>query len=806
MQVLLQDLRYALRMLARNPGFAVVVILTLALGIGTTTAIFTVVNGVLLRPLPFPEPDRIVYVAMYLRAEQFIPFAYTSYYTFWKDHNRTLISIAGYMSFNANSIANDEPEWIACGRATQSLFPLLNVQPILGRNFSPAEDQPGAPPVAILEYSFWKRRFSGDPAVIGKAIVLNDKSYVIVGVLPSGFRIPDRYSGQIHNDLWVPFGISDTGQAPSILVQVIGRLKSGISMETARAELTSLMQARLRKGVKRTVAMLPWQEQVASGAKRSLILFLGAVALVLLIVCVNVANLLLSRGAVRKKELGVRRALGAGRSRILRQLLTENVLIALLGGAIGLGLAYWCNDLLLILITPMLPSLNPIALDHRVLLFNLGVALLTGISFGLVPAWQLSKIDLNETLKATGRAATEGRSSRRFRSALVVLEVALTMALLSGAGLFLKSFLRLRGLDLGFQSDRILTFDVNPIVSRYPKPMDQARFLEHLLDRLSGLPGVSAVAGGSYLPLTASTLTFNELTIEGFPGTNSPVSGELVSPGYFLTMGIPLLRGRSFATDDREGAPGVVIVNQTFMRRFLPNESVVGRRIENPNRANDWLTIVGVVGDVRPAPESNAVPQIYLSYLQPGQPEIARSGDAFFTVVVRAAGDPMRLVPSIRSQLAELDRSQPLHGLATIQDLRADWIAPRRVTMFLTGVFATLALVLGSMGIYGVLAYSVAQRTHEIGVRMALGARKGQILEMVIRKGMGLVVAGVAIGAIVGLALTRFITSELWGVSASDPWTFLSVAAVLATSGLAACYLPARRAARVDPVVALRQE
>jgi putative ABC transport system permease protein len=806
MQIILQDLRYAFRMLARNPSFTVLVILTLALGIGSTTAIFTVVNGVLLRPLPYPEPDRLVYVGMSMGGEQFNPFAYTRDYAFWKDHNRTLSGIAGYESFHANSVANGEAEWIACGLATQSLLPLLNVQPILGRNFLPEEDKPGAPLVAIIEYSFWRRRFNGDPAVVGKAVVLDDKSYSVVGVLPSGFRIPDRYSGQVHYDIWVPFGISDEGKARSILLQVIGRLKPGTTLETARSELDTLMQAQLRKGVKRSVAMLHWHEEVASGAKRSLTLFLGAVAFVLLIVCVNVANLLLSRASARKKELAVRRALGAGRGRIVRQLLTENVTMALLGGAMGFALAYWCEDLLLVLITPMLPALDPIALDYRVLLFNLSLTLVTGIGFGLAPAWQSTKIDLNETLKASGRGATEGGSSRRFRSALVILEVALAMALLSGASLFLKSFLRLRGVDLGFQSDHIMTFDVSLTVSRYPKPVDQARFLEQVLDRLRNLPGVRAVAGGSYLPLTGSTLTFNELAIEGLPVTNSEVSAEIVSADYFLTMGIPVLRGRSFTAADREGAPRVVIVNQSFVRRFLTNQSVLGKRIEDPNLKNAWLTIVGVVGDVRPSPEENAASEIYLSYLQPGQPEITNAGDAFLTVVVRAAGDPMSLVPTVRTQVAQLDRSQPPHGFATLDELRGDWIAPRRVSALLTAVFAALALALACIGIYGVLAYTIAQRTHEIGVRMALGAQKGQILDMVLRKGMGLVAAGIAIGAIVGLALTRFIASELWGVSASDPWTFLSVAAVLAVSGLAACYIPARRATRVDPVVALWQE
>ena len=806
-QTLAQDLAYSLRITRRSPGFTAAVVLTLALGIGATTAIFTVINGVLLRPLPYAEPDRMVYIAINFGGDAFIPFSYTRDYASWRKNNRTLSRLAGYMYFHANLTGQGEAEWLSCGLATESLLPLLGVQPALGRNFLPEEDRPGGPPVAILEDAFWKRRFGADPSVIGRAIVLSDRTYTIVGVLPPGFHIPSREGlPGSRFDLWVPFAISDTGRAQEILLNAIGRLKPGVTMEAARSELDSLMRAQLRRPDKRKVTMVPWHDQVVSGAKSSLILFLGAVGCLLLIVCVNVANLLLSRAASREKEFAVRHSLGAGPGRIMRQLLTESVVMAVLGGAMALALARWAKDLLLILIAPKMPALAPIRLDTRVLLFNLALALLTGIAFGLAPAVLASRTALSESLKGSSRGAGQGRSSRRFRGVLAVAEVALAMVLLTGAGLLLKSFLRLRGVDMGFQSDRVLAFDVSLTESRYPQPLDRTRFLEQALGRLARMPGIRSVAGGEWLPLTGATLSFSGMTIEGHPGKTFDVYGASISPDYFATMGIPLLRGRLFTAADREGAPGVVVVNQAFVRHVLPNEPDLGQRIEDPTHKNGLMTIVGVVSDVRPYPDHEAPPQIYLPCLRPGNPQFSRSGDRFFTLVLRAAGDPMSLVPAVRNEIAAVDRNLPLHGIATLDQMRSDSISPRRVNMLLIAIFAALALGLGSIGIYGVLAWSVGERTHEIGVRMAMGAQRGEILAMVLRHGMALIAAGVAIGALAGLALTRLIASELWGVSASDPWTFAAVALVLALTGLAACSIPARRATRVDPILALRCE
>jgi putative ABC transport system permease protein len=453
-----------------------------------------------------------------------------------------------------------------------------------------------------------------------------------------------------------------------------------------------------------------------------------------------------------------------------------------------------------------MPAMAAIRLDYRVLLFNMGLALVTGILFGVAPAMQVSGIPLNETLKESGRGASEGRSAGRFRGALAVFEVALAMVLLSGSGLLLKSFLRVRGIELGYTSERILTFAVSPTAARYPKPLDQARLLEQVLERVKSVPGVRSASGGECLPLTGASMRISGLALPDRPGTTFETSGAVVSPDFFDTMRIRLLRGRVLSDADREGAPGAVVVNESFVRKVLANEGDLGRRIEDPNHKTQWLTIVGVVRDTRPSPEEDAGPEIYLSYLQPGDPDMARSGDRRFTVVLRAAGDPMSLVPALRARMAALDPTTPPHSFKTLDDLRAEMIAPRRVNTLLIGMFAGLALVLGCIGIYGVLAYSVGRRTHEIGVRLTLGADRAHILGMVLRKGMLMIAGGIALGVAASFGVTRLLASELWGVSPNDPWTLATVAAVLGGSGLAACWIPAHRATRVDPISALRCE
>jgi len=806
LETLTRDLAYAARMLRRNPGFAATVVLTLGLGIGATTAIFTVVNAVLLRPLPYPEPDRLVYIAMSFGDPGDHAFSYTQDYAAWKSHSRTLSQIAGYMSFQANFTGGGEAERVTGGYATMSLFPLLGVQPAIGRTFLPEEDRPGGPPVAILSRAFWKRRFGGDPAVIGKALTLDANTYTVVGVLPATFLIPDRHESDY--DLWVPFAISETGKAKAIMLQVIGRLKPGIGIGAVRSDLEPLMQ-QFRRGRKRSVVVSDWHERVAGGARRSLLIFLCAVSFVLLIACVNVANLLLSRAAAREKEMAVRRALGAAKGRVVQQLLTESMLLGLLGGIVGLALAFWGKNLLIAWISRNLPALDPIRLDYRILAFNLALGLLTGVAFGLAPALQASKVQLNESLKEAGRSAADGHSGHRLRNLLVVFEVALAMVLLCGAGLLLKSFLRMRGIDPGFRSDRILTLNVNLTLSQYPKPLDQTRFFQQAIERIKVLPGVQAVGAGTSIPLGGYSMTVSGMTIEGKPDADVASSLVMVSPDFLRTLTIPLVQGRYFGGSDREGSPSVVMVNESFAHRFFPGENCLGKRIQNPARKTDWMTIVGVVRDIRPWAQVAAAPEMYLSYLQAEQVHLRMTGGEMGSemgLAIRTAGDPMSLAAAVRSQLALIDKSQPPHDVKTLDERRAGSLAPRRVNMLLVVTFAALALILGSIGIYGVVSYSVGRRTHEIGIRMALGARQGQILGMVLRNGLGLIAAGVAIGLLASAALTRLISSELWGVSATDPWTFAAVICVLAASGSAACLLPAWRAARVNPTRALRYE
>ena len=804
---MLRDLTYSLRLLRRNPAFTATVVLTLALGIGATTAVFTVVNGVLLRPLPYPEPDRLVSIATSFRGGQSAIFATTRDYAVWRKYDRSLSQIGGYFGFHANFAAKGQADWLAGCMATASLFPMLGVRPMLGRTFLPGEDRPGAAPVAVLEYAFWRRLWGGDPSVIGKPIVLNHESYTVVGVLPPGFRIPDRYAGRLNYDVWTPLVISNTGQSKQILLQMIGRLKPGVSREAARNELDTLGRAQWRKGAERTVVVTSWHAQIASGARGSLLLFLGAVACVLLIVCVNVANLLLSRAVARRKEIAMRRALGAGRGGILGQLLLESVLQGLMGGVLGLVLAYWLKDLLLLWIAPKMPALGPIGFDDRVLLFGLALGAVTGIIFGLAPAWTTSRVELSDALKESGKGAADGRAGRRIGSLLVIAEVALATVLVSSAGLLLNSFLRLSNQDLGIRTGHVLAFDISLPAAQYARPTDQARFQAQLLGRLAQIPGIESVAGGESLPLTSGSTMYSGMSIEGQAGVSVDTAGAKVSPGYFQTLGIPIVRGRGFGAGDREGAPSVVIVNEAFARRFLKQEDPLGVRVENPNREHDWAAIVGVAGDVRSAPGEDAGPEIYFPSLQPGEPQrFAREGDAFVTVLVRAAGNPKALLPMLRRQVAAMDASLPLHDIATLDEHRAEFIAPRGVSALLIGVFAAQALVLGCIGIYGVMAYAVGRRTHEIGVRMALGAERGRILGMVLREGFRLAGAGICAGLLASLGATRWLASELWGVKAGDPLTLVLVAVLLAGCGLAACLLPARRAARVDPMSALRCE
>ena len=796
LETLWQDLRYGIRVLAKNRGFTAVAVVTLALGIGATTAIFTVVNAVLLRPLPYPHPEELVYVQEIFGDYGLSPFVGNREFAAWRNQSRTLSPIAAYMDFTANLTGGGEPERIICGMATTSFFSILGVRPALGRLFLPEEDRPGGPPVVILSEALWKRRYGGDPSVVGKGVTLDGKAYTVVGVLPATFVIPDRF--KIEHALWVPIAESETGVGPFRIFRVIGRLKPGVSVATARTELDTILQPTVPKDLRESVVVSPWQEQIAQGSRLSLLLFLGAVGLLLLIACVNVANLLLSRAATRQKEMAVRLTVGAARARIVRQLLTESVLLALLGGLIGLALARWGKDLLIAFISPNLPALEPVGLDYRVLAFSLALAAVTGLAFGLAPALRASRVSLYEALKEAGRGGAEARSGMLFRNLLVISETALAMVLLVGAGLLFRSFLRVLAIDLGFKSERMLCLTIDLTLSKYPTPKDQARFFQQVLEGVRSLEGVQSVAGSGMPPLGNRTGTITGLAVEGRSEEIGGASFAIISPDYFRTMGIPLKQGRDFGDNDRDGLPSVAIVNETFARRYFPNEICLGRRVSSWVHKKDWLTIVGIVGDTRHRVEKEPDPQIYVPYLQDGQP--------YMTLLVRTAGNPRLWEGAVRREVMSVDKDQPPHDFATLEQLEAASHTSRRVNLLLLSAFAGLGLILASVGIYGVVSYSVSQRTHEIGVRTALGASQGAVLKLVVVQGLRSALLGTGVGLAASFGVTRLLQAMLYAVKPADPATFLVAALLWVAIALLACYIPARRATKVDPMVALRYE
>jgi len=799
-EVLRQDFRYGLRMLARNPGFTAMAVLTLALGIGATTAIFTVVNAVLLRPLPYRHPEELVYVQEILEKYGANPFVGVSEFAAWRDQSRTLTPIAAYTDSWFNLTGGGDPERITAGLATSAFFSLLGVRPLTGRLFLPEEDRPGGPSVAVLSEALWKRRYGGDPSVVGRGVTVGGKVYTVVGVLPRTFVVPAPSKPDYA--LWLPLIANETGAGPMGIVRVIGRLRTGRSLETARSELNTILRSTRAGGPHgwvKGVTVSTWQEQITGNSRLSLLLFLGAVGFLLLIACVNVANLLLSRAATRQKEMAVRLTVGAGRRRIIRQLLTESGLLALLGGVLGLALARSAKDLLVTFISSNLPALEPIGLDYRVLGFCLALAVVTGLAFGLAPALQASRISLSEVLKEGGRSASEPRSGMLFRDLLLISETALALMLLVGGGLLFRSFLQVRGIDLGFRSKNVLSMTVDLTPSEYATPNVQAAFFQQVLERLKGLEGVQAVAGSSCPPLgNRETSVTTALSVEGLSVDVPDARTTAVSPDYFRAMGIPLMQGRFFTEADRETSPSVAIVDESFARRYCPSGKCLGGRIVSWVRRKDWLTIVGVAANARDWAEAEPHPKIYLPFSQASEP--------YMTVLVRTAGNPKLWASAVRSQVASVDKNQPPHDLMTLEDLRTQSLTPRRVNMLLVGAFAALGLILASVGIYGVVSYSVSQRTHEIGIRMALGAERGDVLRIVVGQRLRSVFIGTGIGVAASIGLTRFLQTMLFGIKPTDPATFVSVSLILLMVAWLACYIPARRATKVDPMVALRYE
>ncbi|MEK6407637.1 MAG: ABC transporter permease [Acidobacteriota bacterium] len=805
MDSLLQDIRYGFRTLLRSPGLTAVAIIALALGIGANTAIFSVVNAVLLRPLAYRDADRLVMV-WETNPKFNIRTGVVSYPAFrdWKEQNQVFESMVACGGQSFNLAADDEPERISGMRVSPEVLEFVGSTPTLGRGFLSEEEQPGKNRVVLLSHALWQRRFGSDPDVIGKPVTLNTESYTIIGVLAPDFLAP---SGWVLSkaDVLVPLVVDN--ERRSYYLTVMARLKPGVPLGRAQTEMDSVAAGLAEQypdtNRDRGVHLVPAHEHVVGRSRPALMIFLGVVAFVLLIACVNVANLLLARAAVRQKEIAIRSALGAGRSRLVRQLLTESILLAVAGGVAGLLLTLWGIDLLVAIMPDTIPRVREINIDSRVLGFTLAVSMISGVVFGLVPALQASKPDLNESLKEGGRTASAGMRRNRIRSLLVVSEVALALVLLIGAGLMIKSFIRLLQVDPGFDRRNTLTMLIALPRQRYSKSEQQRAFFEQVIERVGALPGVEAAGVVNSLPLSQSQ-EGRYFAIEGDTrpvDDVDPASGyRTASPGYFRAMGIPLLSGRFFSERDNQIASGAVIINQEMARRFFSDVDPIGKRIKFSTRSDArWSEVVGVVGDVNHLGlDEERHSELYAAYLQ-------RPAASMY-LAVRTATDAGSAARAIRSEVRGIDKDQPVHDVLTMEDRLSESVAARRFPMLLLSIFAVVALVLAAAGIYGVVSYSVTQRTHEIGVRMALGAQTSDVLRVVLRQEMALVLIGIAIGLIGAFLLTRVMTGLLFGVSATDPLSFVLLSVILTGVALGACFVPARRATKVDPMVALRYE
>lgn len=804
---MINDLRFAIRMLVRSPAFSILAILTLALAIGANSAVFSVINAVLLRPLPYENPEQLVRV---FGTQPQLAQAPTSPANFldWKEQNQAFERIATFVGQGFNLLGGDKPERVRGARVSADLFQLLGMEPALGRTFQSDEEQRGPNRVVVLSHDFWRSRFAGDDSIIGKSITLNDQTYTVIGVMPAGFAFPNE-----RTQLWTPIAFSDTERATrdTNYIDVIARLKPGVTLAQAQEHMSALARQQAQRfpdtntgiGVK----LVALGEHTVGNIRPVLVVLLAAVAFVLLIACANVANLLLARAADRQREMAIRSALGASRSRVVRLLLVESVVIAVVGGAAGLMLAIWGIDLLVALKPGNLPRVAEISIDRGVFGFAALLSLITGVGFGLVPAWHVSKPDLNEGLKESSRGTSGGPGRQRLRGSLVVCEIALSLVLLIGAGLMIRSFARLLAVDPGFNPTNVLQAFVSLPSTKYPDARRQAAFFDALLERTRNLAGVIAIGAVSDLPLLGGNSTVFD--VEGRapaqPGQRSLIDYRAASADYFSAMGMRLVKGRAFSARDTADAPGVVIINETTAARFFPNEDPIGKRIALSGPP-DLREIVGVVADVRNyGLDADVKPEAYVPFVQ-NAPEYLSAVAAGMNIVVRTASDASAFAPTFRAQVQAIDKDQPISELSTMEAQLAESIAQRRFNMLLLAVFAGLALVLAAVGIYGVVGYTVAQRSHEMGIRMALGASRGDILRLVFGHSMLTTLAGIAVGLIAALALTRLISSLLYDVAPTDPLVFAGITSLLVLVASTATYLPARRAMRVNPIEALRHE
>jgi putative ABC transport system permease protein len=818
METLLQDLRFSLRMLVKHPGFTLVAVIALALGIGANTAIFSVINAVLLRPLPFAEPERLVNV-WETRPQRGIkqnPVAYPNFAD-WRDQNDVFERIAASYVSNFTLTGVENPERLQCGIVSADLFPLLGAQALVGRIFLPEDDKNGAPLTVILSYKLWKQRYNSDPGVLDSNITLNNRSYAVIGVMPEGFQFPVRNDPV---DLWTTFakdltpagGESIDRQRDDHFLRVIARLKHGVTVQQAQSTLETIAAGLSEKYPNTNgnwgVAINPTLEDLVGDVRSTLLILIGAVGCVLLIACANVASLLLARATTRYKEMAVRTALGASRARVIRQLLTESVVLAIAGGLLGLLFALWGMARLVALSGDDLPRAAQIGIDVRVLGFTLLVAIFTSVLFGLVPAIHSSKTDLNETLKEGGRG-TSGSGRTRLRSVLVTVEVAIAVVLLVGAGLLIQSLWRLQRVDTGLNPQNVMTMQIGLPEVKYTAKQ-QGEFYHQLQERLRALPGVESASAVYPLPLSPSRISIS-FDIEGRPVPKSErPSADFrdVSLNYFRTMGIKLVKGRDFDERDNDKAPGALIINEYFADKFFPGEDPIGKRVRpnvsfEPDKDPTWHEIVGVVSNVRHRGQSKDFTAEYY-VLHEQMPY------NYMVLTVKTANDPHGIVNAVREEVHALDKDLPLYNIRSMDEYLSASVAQPKLFATLLATFAALALALTAVGLYGVVSYSVAQRTHEIGIRMALGARPLDVLRMVIRQSMTLAGIGIVIGLIGTFVLTRvlasIITGLLYGIGATDPLTFAAIALIIIGVALVACAVPARRATRVDPLVALRYE